>query len=243
MYRIPQESILALEQPLLKIPYDQLRRQQRTRQKYCEKEFGNHEKTMKKLCRDVQQSSHGDTVATIKALDSMTKRLGQLKRKLTDIDSEQQQVVGRIDARLGHLSDLCHADTFESSEWQRWSVVKVNRVLADYLLRENWHETADKLVRTKHIEKMIDSNLFDQAQMIAHSLTEKSTTEALKWCIDNKNGLRKIKSVLEFKLRIQDFVELVRQQQMLDAIKYARTHFAPLLSEMLTEEYLPVDAR
>jgi hypothetical protein len=40
---------------------------------------------------------------------------------------------------------------------------------------------------------MIDSNLFDQAQIIAHSLMEKSTAEALKWCIDNKNGLRKIK--------------------------------------------------
>jgi macrophage erythroblast attacher len=72
--------------------------------------------------------------------------------QLTDIDHEQQQSVERIDARLIHLSDLCHVDTFESSEWQRWSVVKVNRVLADYLLRENWHETADKLIRTKHIE-------------------------------------------------------------------------------------------
>jgi hypothetical protein len=37
---------------------------------------------MKKLCRDVQQSLHGDTTATIKILDGITKRLGQLKRKV-----------------------------------------------------------------------------------------------------------------------------------------------------------------
>ncbi|RKP22567.1 hypothetical protein SYNPS1DRAFT_19919, partial [Syncephalis pseudoplumigaleata] len=145
---------------------------------------------MKKLCREVQQSK-ADTAATIKVLDNMAKRLGQLKRKLTDIDREQQQVVERVDTRLAHLDELCRADTFESAEWRRWSDVKVNRVLADYLLRENWHDTADKLVHAKHIEKLIDSSLFDQAQLIAHSLSEHSTAEALKWCNENKNGLRK----------------------------------------------------
>ncbi|KAI9597547.1 CTLH/CRA C-terminal to lish motif domain-containing protein [Syncephalis fuscata] len=235
MYRIQQESILALEQPLLKVPYEQLRRHERTRQKYCEKEFGNHQNTMKKLCRDVQQSPSADTAAMTKVLDGMAKRLGQLKRKLLDIDNEQQQVVGRIDVRFNHLSDLCHAETFESTEWRRWADTKVNRVLADYLLRENWHKTADQLVHTYKIEKMVDSGLFDQAQLIASSLLEQRSVEALKWCTDNKNGLRKIKNTLEFQLRIQDFVELTRQRQNLEAIQYARTHFTSLLAETLAE--------
>ncbi|RKP08756.1 CTLH/CRA C-terminal to lish motif domain-containing protein [Thamnocephalis sphaerospora] len=232
MYRIPQESVLTLEQPLLKVvPHDQLKRLQRTEQRYCEKVLGNHEKTAKKLCKETQQPGGRSTEEVIKALGGMAKQLGQLKRKLEEIDRDQQRVVERTNVRLSHLDDLCRADTFESSEWRRWSTVKVDRVLVDFLMREGWSDTAEGLVRSSGLESMVDSGLFDQAQAIAHSLLDGNASEALKWCADNKNGLRKIKNTLEFQLRLQEFIELVHKGQKLDAIMYARTHLNPLVAE------------
>ena len=60
---------------------------------------------------------------------------------------------------------------------------------------------------------------------IEDSLGRHSCTEALQWCNDNRAKLRKNKSTLEFQLRLQEFVELVRSDQLSGAIQYARKHF------------------
>lgn len=45
--------------------------------------------------------------------------------------------------------------------------------------------------------------------------------------------MRKLKSNMEFNLRIQEFVELIRSDQRMDAIKHARKHFPSFEDEHL----------
>lgn len=53
------------------------------------------------------------------------------------------------------------------------------------------------------------------------------------WCYDNRSKLRKLKSNIEFNLRVQEFIELVRSDRRMDAIKHARKHFPSFEEEHL----------
>lgn len=46
------------------------------------------------------------------------------------------------------------------------------------------------------------------------------------WCYENKSKLRKIHSTLELEIRVQEFVELVRQGKRFDAVKHARKYLS-----------------
>lgn len=57
------------------------------------------------------------------------------------------------------------------------------------------------------------------------SLANHETARCVGWCYDNRSKLRKLGSTMEFNLRVQEFVELVRQDRRLDAVKHARRCF------------------
>ena len=52
-------------------------------------------------------------------------------------------------------------------------------------------------------------HIFAQAQRVIQSLKQHDCSAALEWCEANRARLRKAKSSLEFKLRLQEFLELV----------------------------------
>jgi len=78
---------------------------------------------------------------------------------------------------------------------------------------------------------------------IEDALSSHSCTEALAWCSENKNALRKLKvlvscqthprilmshqSTLEFDLRLQEYIELARERRTTDAIVYSKKHLIP----------------
>ncbi len=65
------------------------------------------------------------------------------------------------------------------------------------------------------------------AEQIRSALRQHDCGPALIWCTENRSRLKKMKSKLEFKLRVQEFVERVRCKNKMDAILYAREHLAP----------------
>jgi macrophage erythroblast attacher len=67
------------------------------------------------------------------------------------------------------------------------------------------------------------------------TLRLKRTTETLQWCSENRNHLRKQGSALEWHLRRQDFVELLRRGDKAAAVLYAKKHFGALLASSTAE--------
>ena len=85
---------------------------------------------------------------------------------------------------------------------------------------------------------------------IEKSLENHDTSKCLMWCQENRSKLRKQKSTMEFNLRVQDFIELVRSDKRLDAVKYARKHFASvemdyasLIQQCMALLAFPIDTR
>ena len=53
------------------------------------------------------------------------------------------------------------------------------------------------------LQDLVDAHVFEDAQDIIHSLQRHNCGPALAWCAANKPRLKKAKSKLEFKLRVQ----------------------------------------
>ncbi|GAV88617.1 CLTH domain-containing protein, partial [Cephalotus follicularis] len=79
---------------------------------------------------------------------------------------------------------------------------------------------------TLYEEDLVDIDVFQEAKKVIDALQKKEVAPALAWCADNKSRLKKSKSKFEFQLRLQEFIELVRAENNLRAISYARKHLA-----------------
>uniref|UniRef100_UPI0030CE985A E3 ubiquitin-protein transferase MAEA isoform 7 n=1 Tax=Mus musculus TaxID=10090 RepID=UPI0030CE985A len=85
------------------------------------------------------------------------------------------------------------------------------------------------------LKDLVNIEMFLTAKEVEESLERRETATCLAWCHDNKSRLRKMKSCLEFSLRIQEFIELVRQNKRLDAVRHARKHFSQAEGSQLDE--------
>lgn len=108
----------------------------------------------------------------------------------------------------------------------RWEKCRLDRALADYMLREGMYDTAHMLCRSHGFEHIVDIDIFEESRGVIEALRRHDCTEALKWCAENKRRLQKVSSRLEFRLRLQEFVELARARRKLDAITYMRKYIS-----------------
>ncbi|CAM6095227.1 unnamed protein product [Calypogeia fissa] len=207
-----------LEHQLVKVPYEHLKKSMRVTTRLVEKEVsavvaGVTEAVDKEMSKD----------ETVQHLTSLVSRLQGLKRKLDESNKNEQGQVQRCRARLDHLSIL----SLSSKDTQiKWNSKRVERILVDYMLRSSYYDTAMKLAESANIQDLADIEIFLDARKVVEALRNRDCSDALAWCADNKSKLKKAKSKFEFKLRLQEFIELVRAEKMMDAIMYARKYLA-----------------
>ena len=68
-------------------------------------------------------------------------------------------------------------------------------------------------------QELVDTEIFLVCQRVEEALRDHNTSLCLVWCHDNRSKLRRMKSTLEFQVRLQDFIELIRQDKRMEAIK------------------------
>ncbi|KAJ2358068.1 GID complex subunit containing RING finger motif, partial [Coemansia sp. RSA 2618] len=170
----------------------------------------------------------GDDVAAEEAdqeLGGLIDRLKTLKRKLEEAKSEEALLIQRSKQRATDLSELSRFESATQPEFQRWCRSRLDRVLIDYMLRNGSVETAQLLAANGNLEHFADSSLFALVMSTERELCEDhSCGGALQWCAENRSALRKIQSALEFELRLQEYIEMIRAGQTAGAIVYAKKH-------------------
>ena len=57
--------------------------------------------------------------------------------------------------------------------------------------------------REVHVQDLVDVHIFAEAHAILEGLARQDCSAALQWCAQHRTRLRKIRSKLEFTLRIQ----------------------------------------
>ncbi|EIE27319.1 hypothetical protein COCSUDRAFT_34765 [Coccomyxa subellipsoidea C-169] len=216
----------SIETPLLRVPFESLRRTTRDR-KYLIDEVHEVLDALKKNGLEMQSSE--DRKAFVKGLIA---RLDGLKRKLNEIAEVEEREARRCKARLEHLKEIGQPQKNHALEWNQ---ARMDRILADHMLRCGFLDSASELAASANIEDLVDSHIFLQARSVLEGLGRHDCTAALAWCEEHRARLKRLKSKLEFKLRVQEFVELVRQERMLDAIAYSRKHLAPWAGQYQAE--------
>lgn len=225
--KLNPETHLILDQPLLRLPFELLRKNFKVAHFNVEKESAAVKATLKDTTTAaLNQSSSPDDV--LKNVDSMLARMRGLKRKLTACAEEESRLQQQSQSRVRHLGELYGMQSLDDVKYEDWSRTRLDRLLVDYLLRNGYKESATALAREKGIEDLVDVDTFVQMSRIRESLQNGVVTEALAWCQENKKELRKMESNLEFMLRFQQYIELVRtQDHPKESIAHARRHLLP----------------
>ncbi len=97
-------------------------------------------------------------------------------------------------------------------------------MLVEHFLRSGFYHSAIKLAKSANIEELTNISLFLVAKDVEEALGKRDTSKCLAWCHDNKSKMRKMKSTLEFNVRLQEYIELVKAGKKLEAVTHARKH-------------------
>lgn len=221
--KLDPDTHLLLDQPLLRLPHELLRKNLKSAQRQIEMTKNN---TTSAIQSHTSQHTPAETLAS---LDATLAKATSLKRKLEGLCEEEKGVHRQQKARIEHLKELHEIAGLADVKYDNWSRVRLDRLLVDYLLREGYVESAKALAHEKGIDDLVDVGVFEECGRIEKSLREGKTAECLAWCNENKQALKKIGSILELELRLQQFIELARSgdvKQLMEAIVHARKHLA-----------------
>ncbi|KAI8388350.1 CTLH/CRA C-terminal to lish motif domain-containing protein [Radiomyces spectabilis] len=220
---IKPEQIIDLEQHLIKVPYEQLRKSFKHSHKYTEKELAGLNEKIAHCLSAAAEGAISPEQATL-LIDELMKQVETMQKKLQKIKEEETFHAKRIKMRLDHLNSIADTTSPQAPEFQAWCKTRLNRVIVDYLLREGLPETAKRVATETDVQDLVDVQLFDQSEKVEEALRRHSCKECLKWCAENKSGLKKLKSTLEFNLRLQEHIELAKTGKRIEAVNYAKKY-------------------
>ncbi|KAL4091664.1 hypothetical protein QTP88_026320 [Uroleucon formosanum] len=217
-------DLKSLEHPTLKVPYEVLNKKFRTTQKTLDREVSHFQNAVQEFERDISSDvAMTDTSHISSLLSGMVEKLKVLKRKADEGINDELQAGLVCKKRLEHLKE--HNSPCEAIV-KNWRRRRLDRMLVEYFLRCGYYNSANKLANNSDLKDLTNIDLFMISKEVEHSLANHETSKCLAWCHDNRSKLRKLRSTMEFNLRIQEFIELVRQDKRLDAVRHARKYIS-----------------
>lgn len=218
------------EYPTLKVPYETLNKRFRAAQKNIDRETSHVTMVVAELEKTLSSFPVVDSVVSL--LDGVVEKLSALKRKAAESIQAEDESAKLCKRRIEHLKEHSSDQPAGVNVWKK---KRMDRMMVEHLLRCGYYNTAVKLARQSGIEDLVNIEMFLTAKEVEESLERQETATCLAWCHDNKSRLRKMKSCLEFSLRIQEFIELIRQNKRMDAVRHARKHFSQAEGGQLDE--------
>ncbi|KAJ5095134.1 hypothetical protein N7532_007425 [Penicillium argentinense] len=221
------------DQPLLRVPNELARRNLKATQRLVERE----KDYLLPALKDATNAAIAKTKTpdqTLADLDAMIARMKGFKQKMENLKEEETKIQTQTRKRIEHLEALNHIPSLADVKYEQWSRVRLDRLLVDHMLRSGFVESAEALAKENGIEDLVDLDVFKQCQRIFESLRKGETKSALQWCAENKAALKKSELNLEFELRLQQYIELVRSpdpEKKIEAIAYARKWLVSTQSE------------
>ncbi|KAL4890411.1 protein fyv10 [Aspergillus ambiguus] len=235
--KLNAENHLLLDQPLLRLPHELARRNFKSVQRIVEREKEYVLPALKETANaSLSQTQTPDQ--TLASLDAMISRMQGLKRKMENLQQEEKKIHSQSRKRIQHLECLHQIPSLADVKYDQWSRMRLDRLIVDQMLRSGYTQSAQDLAREKDIEDLVDLNVFVQCHRIAESLRRGETKDALQWCNENKAALRKSQYNLEFELRLQQYIEMIRvgdREKLVEARAHAKKYLTPFIETQSAE--------
>lgn len=218
------------------VPYEVFNRKFRIAQKTLDRELSQ----VQTLANDLERGLESGTAAEItRLLGNVVDRLHVLKRKADESISDELSAVQGCKRRLDHVrQSIVHVNPepdIPDAFLNQWKQTRLDRMIVEHFLRLGYYETAERLAVRKGIRDLTNLEIFQTTREVEEDLTNHRTGKCIAWCNDNKSKLRKINSTIEFQLRVQEFVELIRADRRLDAVTHSRKYFPAFETDQLKE--------
>ncbi|KDR16975.1 macrophage erythroblast attacher [Zootermopsis nevadensis] len=232
-------DVRSLEYPTLKVPYELLNKKFRAAQKHVDREVSH----VQAAALELERVLHGDIVGASdisRLLGGMVEKLQVLKRKADESISEELEAAYVCKRRLEHLREHAASNgpvtsSSTTGTVNLWRKRRLDRMLVEYFLRRGYYGAATRLAHRSDLRDLTNIDVFLISREVEQSLAQHETSKCLEWCYDNRSKLRKLKSTMEFNLRIQEFVELVKADKRMDAVRHARKYFTIFEDEQLQD--------
>lgn len=157
-------------------------------------------------------------------LGGVVEKLQVLKRKADESISDELSAGLECKRRLEHLRQqyvpLPSTYEVQLAATNRWKKIRLDRMIVEHFLRLGYYESAERLAMRSNIRELTNLDIFQTSREVEEDLKKRQTVKCMAWCVDNKSKLRKIASNIEFQLRVQEFIELIRADRRLDAVKH-----------------------
>lgn len=182
-----------------------------------------------------------DSTEISRLLGGVVERLQVLKRKAEESISEELSAGFVCKRRLEHLKQNVNppvdATTLElqAAATNQWKKIRLDRMIVEHFLRLGYYDTAERLAERSGIRDLTNLDIFQVTREVERDLVNRCTVKCIAWCNDNKSKLKKINSTIEFQLRVQEFVELIRDDKRLLAVRHAQKYFPAFEHEQLKE--------
>ncbi|KZT52377.1 hypothetical protein CALCODRAFT_487179 [Calocera cornea HHB12733] len=218
-----QEGPLLFEQPFIKVPLEASRKSFRNATRTVDRDLAMLSNSAKDLFSKSKAGLSPEETAS--ALDLLTTRVQSLKRKVEELNERSLAPAhAKVRQRIEHVAVVDRVAGVEDPVYREYSRTRLDRWIVDWALRNGRTETAKQVAKERGIEDLVDIDLFSEISTIERSLLSRSCGPALHWCAENRLALKKLRSNLEFDLRLQEFIEMIRSGQKLDAIMYMKKH-------------------
>lgn len=224
--KLNADAHLMLDQPLVRLPHEFARKNLRASRALIERFQSDTNSAVDAAQKAALKPDHASS-ATIASLDAVLNKAQTLKRKLEALHAEERALQTQQKARLRHLQELHEIPSLVDVKFDRWSKVRLDRMLVDYMLRMGFERSAAALTQERGIDSLVDVDAFRALGDVHRSLRLGRTSEALSWCSDNKRALKEAGSNLELELRLQQMVEMTRTgetSKLIEATLHARKY-------------------
>lgn len=220
------------------MPYEILNKKFRIAQKTIDRELSQIQNAASELERGLADGTAAGDISRL--LGGVVERLQALKRKADESIVEELTAGHECKRRLDHLRQNAIASPSATNELQcaatnQWKKVRLDRMIVEHLLRLGYYESAERLAIRSGIRQLTNFDIFQVSRDVEEDLRKQQTAKCSAWCVDNKSKLRKISSTIEFQLRVQEFVELIRANRRFDAVIHARKTFGPFEQDQMDE--------
>nr|KAF6431805.1 macrophage erythroblast attacher, E3 ubiquitin ligase [Rousettus aegyptiacus] len=135
------------EYPTLKVPYETLNKRFRAAQKNIDRETSHVTMVVAELEKTLSSCPAVDSVVSL--LDGVVEKLSVLKRKAVESVQAEDESAQLCKRRIEHLKEHSSDQPAAAGLWKR---KRMDRMMAEHLLRCGYYNTAVKLARQSGIE-------------------------------------------------------------------------------------------
>uniref|UniRef100_A0A1I7Z1L2 E3 ubiquitin-protein transferase MAEA n=1 Tax=Steinernema glaseri TaxID=37863 RepID=A0A1I7Z1L2_9BILA len=220
-------EVKALEYATLKIPYEVLNKRFRSTQKEIDKL--NHRYATVYSAIDAKLPKNNDRIPASSIshyIPASIERLKEINENLRRSIEEEHAIAENMQRRLSYFVEAENAKI--QPEVGAFRKERIDRMIIDHLYRTGMFETANMLAEASRIQDVSEDHVYKEMQRVEDALRQRNLKPCLDWIFDNRSKLRRIQSDFEMQVRMQECIEMIRDDRRLDAVKWVRKFFSPL---------------